>query len=167
MVSSTHTTPNYRRSPYAEAPVGRRGLPGADGRRLLRASGVAFVGRPGAALHGALPLEGPRDDGRDRLQPEASLAFRYLRIPGITCTFMGPQPGGRRNITRSNTTEKSDCLSRQLTNRWLPLRSRYESTVTTILKHMGRGINLLLDSTSIDTCLNILMLSRVPHGWAL
>jgi hypothetical protein len=32
---------------------------------------------------------------------------------------------------------------------------------------MGRGINLLLDSTSVGTCLNILMLSRVPHGWAL
>jgi hypothetical protein len=57
-------------------------------------------------------VEGPRDDGSDCLQPEASLAFPDLKIPGMTCTFMGPQPGGRMNITRSNTTEKSaSCIT--------------------------------------------------------
>ena len=32
---------------------------------------------------------------------------------------------------------------------------------------MGRGINLLLDSTSVGTWINILMLGSTTHGWAL
>jgi hypothetical protein len=36
------------------------------------------------------------------------LAFCRLRTPGITCTFMGPQPGGCMNTSGNHEAEKSD-----------------------------------------------------------
>ena len=35
-------------------------------------------------------LQGARDDGRDGVQSETSLALPHLKRPGITRTFMGP-----------------------------------------------------------------------------
>src|SRR4029453_15062723 len=77
------------------------------GRCLLRASGVAAVGRLGAALHRPQALERARHDGRNRLQPEASLALPALKRPGVTRTFTGPQSGGRMNASSNHQAEKS------------------------------------------------------------
>jgi hypothetical protein len=117
---------------------------------------------PTARMVGAPPA--PRQTGRRRVRQ--GLKTSWLASPSSNFTLSwGPiqwRPWGN-----SGNGIRRQRLSRQLTNRWLSLRSRYKSTATTILKHKGGGINLFLDSTSVGTWLNILILSRAPHGWAL
>ena len=71
-----------------EAPVGHRGLPGAQRRGLLWARGVTADGMLCPVLHHAGCRQRAHDDGRDRLESEALLAFCGLRSPGVTRTFM-------------------------------------------------------------------------------
>ena len=92
---------------HVEASVGRGGVPGPWGRRVLWPSGVALAGRLGAVLCHPHPLQGAGDDGGHGVQPEASLALSRFRTPGITCTFMGPPCRGCMNAGADNAPEKS------------------------------------------------------------
>jgi hypothetical protein len=98
------------RLPPAEASVGHGSVSSPWRRGLRRASGVAAVGRLGAALRRPQALERARHDGRNRVQPEASLALSDLKRSAMTRAFMGPQPGGRLTAGRDHQAEKSELF---------------------------------------------------------